>query len=101
MNMKFDQVPVKKLARLVANIGSEFELLDSLRELEIQTASESGCIEFKFFQSLTDSRQFVLLEHFVSTEAFRSHLNQPHTVAFFKRKLVADTKVVDIESLAT
>ena len=46
-------------------------------------------MSFTLFQALGDEDDFVLLEHFVSDEALKAHMQEPHTQAFFAKQLVA------------
>ncbi|MCB1778886.1 MAG: antibiotic biosynthesis monooxygenase [Candidatus Competibacteraceae bacterium] len=91
--------PVQKVVRITAKAGQEQELRDALKILEADTREEPGCVEFAFFQAISDEASFVLLEHFANEEAFMIHIQLPHTQAFFKAQLVAVVHAVDVPSL--
>ena len=94
-----DQAPVKKVARISAHSGRESALKDALRILETATREESGCVEFTFFQAISDPASFILLEQFTNSDAFDAHMQMPHTQAFFKTQLVAAVRAVDAPSI--
>lgn len=88
--------PVKKIARITGKAGQASELKAALALLEIETRKEPGCVEFRFFQSLSNERDFILLEHFINSSAFQDHMKFAHTQAFFSAQLVENVKAVDI-----
>lgn len=90
---------VRKIARITAKQGKASLLQEALRTLEAATSHESGCIEFAFYQALTEEGSFVLLEHFVDAEAFSAHIEMPHTKVFFQAALVERVNAVDVPSL--
>jgi len=76
-------LPVRKIARITGKPGHSQQLRSALAELEEATRREPGCIEFSFFQAISDPDAFVLLEHFADQAALASHMGQAHTRAFF------------------
>lgn len=95
------QSPIQKLVRLTAKPDRKSELRTALQILEAATRAEPGCIEFTLLQSISDDSQFVLLEHFADEEAFKAHMQLPHTQAFFKAQLVASVNATDVSSLGS
>jgi quinol monooxygenase YgiN len=91
--------PVLKLARVVGHPGRAAELREALLALEAATRREPGCVAFTLFQALSEAEDFVLLEHFESAAALQSHMQEPHTQAFFAKQLVAGVKAIDVSSL--
>lgn len=94
-----DTTAVRKIARIQGHPGRHLELHAALAQLERDTRGEPGCVEFGFFQSISDPDRFVLLEHFVDAAALQAHLQLPHTRAFFAAQLVRSVQAVDVPSL--
>lgn len=90
---------VRKIARISGKPGQSELLRLALSQLESATRQEPGCVEFAFFQAISDHDSFVLLEHFSDQSAFDSHLKQEHTQAFFRAQLVSSVAAVDVPSL--
>ncbi|WP_225584672.1 putative quinol monooxygenase [Acidovorax sp. ACV01] len=96
-NPEISAVPViRKLARITGKPQHAVALREALQTLETHTRTEVGCLEFTFFQALSNPDAFVLIETFSSQEALDLHMRLPHTQAFFKAQLVIG---VDVESL--
>ena len=93
--------PVMKLVRIVAKPGAMAPLKETLKTLEAATVLEIGCVEFSLYQGISDESAFVLLEHFVSQQAFSDHMKMPHTKAFFQAALVESVHATDVPSLGT
>jgi len=91
--------PVRKIAHIRGRAGQVQELRDALAKLERSTRLEPGCVQFSFFQSISDETRFVLLEHFASPAALQAHMELPHTRTFFAAKLVESVNAVDVPSL--
>jgi len=91
--------PVRKIARIKAMAEQSDQLRAALAELELHTRQERGCVEFAFFQAISDQSKFVLLEQFASPAAFQAHMELPHTRAFFAAKLVESVSAVDVPAL--
>ena len=100
MNHQDIAKPIRKLARITAKPGHGDQLRAALLELEAATRQELGCIEFSFFQAISDPDAFVLLEHFADEHAFKLHMTLEHTRSFFgtNAERVAGIKAVDIPS---
>lgn len=90
---------VRKIARISGKPGQSQHLRLALAKLESATRQEPGCIEFAFFQAISDHDSFVLLEHFSDQSALDSHMKQEHTQAFFSAQLVSSVAAVDVPSL--
>lgn len=73
----------RKIVRLTAAEGAAPRMRDGLVALQAETVREAGCIEFEFMQSLTAPHSFLLIEDFASPEALATHMDAPHTKAFF------------------
>lgn len=89
---------VRKLARIVAKPGHADQLRSALTQLQAATRKEPGCIEFTFFQAITDPDAFLLLEHFVDQAALDLHMSLDHARAFFSAsgQRVSGIKAIDI-----
>jgi len=90
---------VRKIARITGKPGQGEQLRLALGELENATRREPGCVEFTFFQAISDQDSFVLLEHFANQSALEAHMKLEHTRAFFSAQLVASVVAVDVPSL--
>ncbi|QLP99566.1 MAG: antibiotic biosynthesis monooxygenase [Burkholderiaceae bacterium] len=90
---------VRKIARITGKPGQSHQLRIALAKLESATRQEPGCVEFTFFQAISDNDSFVLLEHFADQSAFASHMKQEHTQAFFSAQLVDSVAAIDVPSL--
>lgn len=88
--------PVTKLARLRSKAGQASFLKDALLLLERETRAEPGCLEFSFFQALSDEESFVLLEQFTTETALLKHMQAVHTRDFFALNLVDKVVVADL-----
>jgi quinol monooxygenase YgiN len=58
--------------------GAEQEVLALLPQLLVATRAEPGCLSFDAYRQIDDERRYVLLERFVSAEAFAEHRQTPH-----------------------
>jgi quinol monooxygenase YgiN len=90
---------IRKVARISSKPGQEGALKEALQILEAETRNEPGCIEFAFFQAISDPTSFVLLEQFADQIALDTHMQLPHTQTFFKAQVVAAVRAVDVASL--
>lgn len=91
--------PVRKIARIAGKAGQAQQLRAALATLEQHIRREAGCLQFSFYQSISDENAFVLIEHFASQAALHDHLQLPHTRAFFAAQLVDSVEAVDVPSL--
>lgn len=101
MHDQDNQKAIRKLARIVGKPGHGDQLRRALIKLEEATRKERGCMEFSFFQAVSDPDSFVLLEHFVDEPALKLHMTLEHTRTFFSTnaELVGAIKAIDIPSL--
>lgn len=83
------------IARYTVKEGKVEELLALVAELAAASRTEPGNLAFDAYTSTDDPRSVVLLERYVSQEAFADHRETPH----FKR-LVADRIVPLLDSRA-
>jgi quinol monooxygenase YgiN len=58
-------------------------------------ASEPGCRQFDVLRALDDPNRVLLYEVYDSEDAFKTHLEQPHTAAF----LAAAKELVDRQTV--
>jgi quinol monooxygenase YgiN len=77
------QSNLRKIVRLTSRQGAADQMRLALIELERETVREAGCVAFEFMQSLTTPSAFLLIEDFASPQALASHMDAPHTKAFF------------------
>lgn len=87
---------ISKIAYISAKSGMGSLLKDALIDLEKETALEAGCLYFSFYQSVSDSENFILIECFVDVQALDWHMQSPHAVKFFRMDLVKSIVVSDI-----
>ena len=66
------------IARHTMAPGAEDEVLDLLPRLLAATRAEPGCVSFDAYRQIDDQSSYVLLERFVSAEAFAAHRETPH-----------------------
>jgi quinol monooxygenase YgiN len=90
---------VRKVARITGKPGHSQQLRLALADLESATRQEPGCVEFTFFQAISDQDSFVLLEHFADQSALDAHMQLEHTRSFFSARLVSSVAAVDVPSL--
>ncbi|MEO6013351.1 MAG: antibiotic biosynthesis monooxygenase, partial [Devosia sp.] len=70
---------LRKIVRLTARDGAAAAMREALIDLQRDTVTEPGCVEFEFLQSLTRADAFVLIEDFASAAALATHMEAPHT----------------------
>lgn len=99
MQLQATTAAVRKMARITGKPGQSQQLRMALSQLESATRKEPGCVEFAFFQAISDDDSFVLLEHFSDQSAFDLHMKQDHTQDFFSAQLVSSVTAVDVPSL--
>jgi quinol monooxygenase YgiN len=58
--------------------GAEPEVLAVLPRLLAATRAEPGCVSFDAYRRIDDDSSYVLLERFVSAEAFAEHRGSAH-----------------------
>jgi quinol monooxygenase YgiN len=58
--------------------GAEPEVLALLPRLIAATRAEPGCVSFDAYRRIDDESSYVLLERFVSAEAFAEHRETAH-----------------------
>jgi quinol monooxygenase YgiN len=85
----------RKIVRLTAREGAADRMRQALIELQRETARELGCVEFEFLQSLTAPQSFLLIEDFESAAALETHMEAPHTKAFFALGVLESGAPVD------
>lgn len=90
---------IRKIARINGKPGLDRPLRAALAALQSATRQEPGCVEFTFFQAISEPDSFVLLEHFVDQAALDEHMTLEHTRAFFGAQLVDSVKALDVPSL--
>jgi quinol monooxygenase YgiN len=86
---KVTQTNLRRIIRLTSRPGAAEHMRRALIELQRETVAEPGCAEFEFLQSLTAPESFLLIEDFASPAALETHMQAPHTKAFFARDVMA------------
>ena len=66
------------IARYTISAGHEGEVLELLPRLAEASRGEPGALAFEIYRQLGDDRNIVLLERYVSPEAFAAHRETPH-----------------------
>jgi quinol monooxygenase YgiN len=84
---------IRKTVFLIAKPGVEEQLRQALIVLQDATRQESGCNIFSFYGALDNPGSFLLVEDFANSEAFRAHLQLPHTKTFFAAGLTSEITV--------
>jgi quinol monooxygenase YgiN len=66
------------IAKWIARAGSEDAVAEAIRKLIDPSRAESGCLEYRAHQSVSDSRLFLLYEEYVDEAAYRAHAESVH-----------------------
>ncbi|MGB1253969.1 MAG: putative quinol monooxygenase [Candidatus Promineifilaceae bacterium] len=53
-------------------------------EMAAATQQEEGCIEYQFYEDLSEPNTFLIFERWESDEHLAAHFNTPHMVTFRK-----------------
>lgn len=69
---------LQAIARYTITAGKEQEVLPLLAELVQASRAEPGNLSFVAYRELEDERDIVLLERYVSREAFEAHRETQH-----------------------
>ncbi|MDP9843548.1 putative quinol monooxygenase [Streptosporangium lutulentum] len=69
---------LRVIARLTISAGNQDKVLPLLRQITEAVRSEPGNISFVPHRQLDDDREVVVLERYVSREAFAAHQAAPH-----------------------
>jgi quinol monooxygenase YgiN len=69
---------LRVIARYRISAGRQDEVLALLPELAEASRHEPGCASFVIYRRLDDDREVVLLERYVSPEAFAAHRGSAH-----------------------
>lgn len=88
-----ERAKVSQLARIHCKPGKAAQLISELQVLEACTRREPGCLEFTFYQAISDASEFVLIERFQDAQALRSHMDAAYTQRFFALDWVTAVKV--------
>ena len=70
------------LGFMMAQPGTEQDLLTQIDDLVAKTRAEPGCINYDFHQHTSEPQRFVFYENFVDQAAVDYHFAQPHTQAW-------------------
>jgi quinol monooxygenase YgiN len=86
------------IARYTISAGNEEEVFRLLPELTAATRTEPGNISFVAYRQLDDDRQVVLLERYVSRDAFAAHRETPHFNELVLGRIIPllDSRVVEL-----
>jgi quinol monooxygenase YgiN len=85
------------IARYTISPGKESEVLALLPRIAEAARTEPGNLSFVAYRALDDDRQVVLLERYVSREAFAAHRETPHFTELVLDQIVPrlDSRVVE------
>ena len=72
------------IARFHALGGNEGAVEQAIREVQVPTRQEPGCLDHHFYRSIRDPRLFFIHSHFKDEAAFSLHAELPHTVGFIE-----------------
>jgi quinol monooxygenase YgiN/predicted GNAT family acetyltransferase len=86
------------IARYSVKLGNELEVGSLLEQLADATLDEPGNLSFKVYRQVDDERDIVLLERYVSLEAFGAHRASGHYQDLVLGQLVPrlDSRVVEV-----
>jgi quinol monooxygenase YgiN len=85
------------IARYTISAGKEEEVLALLPKITEAARTEPGNVSFVAYRQLDDDREVVLLERYVSREAFAAHRETPHFKDLVLGQIVPllDSRVVE------
>jgi quinol monooxygenase YgiN len=66
------------LAHYMITAGREDTVLELVPQLAEASRTEPGCLAFDAYQKVGDRRDVMLVERYVSREAFAAHRDTPH-----------------------
>jgi quinol monooxygenase YgiN len=75
---------VQVIVHCRVSVGHVDEVLALVSELRKASLAEPGCRRFDVFRKVDDDRRIVLLERYVSHEAFEVHRTSDHTINLLK-----------------
>jgi quinol monooxygenase YgiN len=76
------------IARYTISAGAEDEVLALLPLLAEASRAEPGCVSFDAYRRLDDDRGVILLERYVSRDAFAAHRETAHFKALVLGRIV-------------
>ena len=82
--MKVGEREIHIIARFRARAGNEAAVEGSIREVQVPTRKEAGCLGHHYYRSTRDPRLFFIHSHFRDEAAFDLHAELPHTVKFIE-----------------
>ncbi len=62
-------------------------IMKELKDFEVETNKEPGCIQFHIYPLSREERKLMLWEIWENEEAVNTHFKLPHTKALFAQKL--------------
>jgi len=72
------------IARFRARAGNEDAVEAAIRDVQIPTRKEPGCLAHHFYRSIRDPQLFFIHSQFKDEAAFDLHAELPHTVKFIE-----------------
>jgi len=66
------------IAKWIARDGHEDAVAEAIRKLIPPSRAESGCLEYRAHQSVSDSLVFLLYEEYVDEAAYGAHAESGH-----------------------
>jgi quinol monooxygenase YgiN len=70
-----------------AHEGSENEVADLFRKLEVASRKEPGCLMYIVHRHVADHRRFFIYEQYRDDAAVDAHRNSPHFLEYAKEGL--------------
>jgi quinol monooxygenase YgiN len=61
-----------------AKIGQEDTIAHVIAKMTFLSRQEPGVLQYQAHRSLSDSRLFLLYEHYVDEAAYQAHIESPH-----------------------
>ncbi|MCW2989906.1 MAG: antibiotic biosynthesis monooxygenase [Solirubrobacterales bacterium] len=72
------------IARARPQAGVRGEFLGLLAEVEAASRADDGCVNYGYYESVTEPGAMIAVEEWRDEDALKAHLGQPHV-----RKLIA------------
>jgi quinol monooxygenase YgiN len=72
------------IARFHAKPGKEEAVLAAIREGQIGSRKEPGCLSHEFYRGIRDPQLFYIVSRWKDQAAFEIHAELPHTVKFIE-----------------
>jgi quinol monooxygenase YgiN len=80
--------------KLETNPGAVEALKEAIATVEKLSRAEPGCVDYVFATEINDPTRVRIVEHWVSLDALKFHMAQPHMAAFREALAKNATNVV-------